>query len=55
MNICWRRTRACDTAVIHRETVDYGSPNVSRLPLGNFQMQRNVGLQELEQVAKVRD
>ena len=26
-----------------------------RLPPGNFQMQRNVRLQELEQVAKVRD
>ena len=26
-----------------------------RLPLGNFQMRRNVRLQELEQVAKVRD
>ena len=27
--ICWRRTRACDTAVMHCETVDFGSPNVS--------------------------
>ena len=29
MNICWRRTRTWDTAVMHRETVDFGSPNVS--------------------------
>ena len=29
MNICRRRTRACDTAVMHRQTVDFGSPNVT--------------------------